>query len=589
MGIFKRNKKKEDTDLLNINYDNFSKALTEAVSVGSKDAKQLVIYTEDNDIYNVYFDGDELRYATSKQYPLELEDRLFWINEKFTNEQKEDILKLSNNFENIHEYFDIIEKYPDFADTLDEILSSYTFTVLTKLYKNKIQRIETEVLFGKEAININYLTFFALEPEPLEKEIKQTIQYTSQNLNSILGKKHDNETFTKEELETKIKLNIDEDDYEATNDIERLIFIAAQTNRTITEIEQVSNGFVYNTILLKINELINKNIIKLVDEKVEEEILLPELPLEELIEPEEQIEEPETTQQETEEQIEELTKIQQEEPATTNNDFKQKKFKNINFKKEETQEESAFDIDEDNFIFNDDELNITPAIKDKDFVNEILELIERKDIAQQNLELSDKIIDKTKENLHFEEIVDELNVSIFKLTNQYNESLTQVGNEIIEQNNIDETDKEKTTQLFFEIEKKEKDRNVVNEHRTVLLKEIKEILAEIDDENIQDLIYQIDNKLNYIESIENLAYQEKEQHQEIDILNDSFGQLVLGPITEKTEIPIFFDLVEKFGFNPLEEQDIIEGTFDEKLLQNIQKNNNNLKEEESTLVYTTES
>lgn len=589
MGIFKRNKKKEDTDLLNINYDNFSKALTEAVSVGSKDAKQLVIYTEDNDIYNVYFDGDELRYATSKQYPLELEDRLFWINEKFTNEQKEDILKLSNNFENIHEYFDIIEKYPDFADTLDEILSSYTFTVLTKLYKNKIQRIETEVLFGKEAININYLTFFALEPEPLEKEIKQTIQYTSQNLNSILGKKHDNETFTKEELETKIKLNIDEDDYEATNDIERLIFIAAQTNRTITEIEQVSNGFVYNTILLKINELINKNIIKLVDEKVEEEILLPELPLEELIEPEEQIEEPETTQQETEEQIEELTKIQQEEPATTNNDFKQKKFKNINFKKEETQEESAFDINEDNFIFNDDELNITPAIKDKDFVNEILELIERKDIAQQNLELSDKIIDKTKENLHFEEIVDELNVSIFKLTNQYNESLTQVGNEIIEQNNIDETDKEKTTQLFFEIEKNEKDRNVVNEHRTVLLKEIKEILAEIDDENIQDLIYQIDNKLNYIESIENLAYQEKEQHQEIDILNDSFGQLVLGPITEKTEIPIFFDLVEKFGFNPLEEQDIIEGTFDEKLLQNIQKNNNNLKEEESTLVYTTES
>lgn len=573
MGIFKRNKKKEDTDLIHINYDNFSKALTEAVSIGSKDVKQLVIYTEDNDIYNVYFDGNEVRYATSKQYPLELADRLFWVNEKFTNEQKEDILYLSNNFENISEYFDIIEKYSDFADTLDEILSSYTFTVLTKLYKNKIKRIETEVLFGKEAININYLTFFALEPEKLEKEIKQTIQYTSQNLNSILGKKHDNEIFTKEELETKIKLNIDEDDYEAKNDIERLIFIAAQTNRTITEIEQVSNGFIYNTILLKINELINHNIIKLVNEKEEEDVLLPELPLEELIEIEEKTEEPETTEPE---------------PEPTN-EFKPKKFKNINFKKEENAEESKFDLDEENFIFNDDELNITPAIKDKDFVNEILELIERKQIAQQNIEFSDKIIDKTKENLHFEEIVDELNVSIFKLTKQYNESLTKVGNEIIEQNNVDQTEKEKTTQLFFEIEKNEKDRNVVNEHRIILLKEIKELISKIDDENIQDLIYQIDNKLNYIENIENLAYQEEEQQQEVDFLNDNFGKLELGPITEKTEIPIFFDLVEKFGFNPLEEQDIIEGTFDEKLLQNIQKHNNNSKEEESTLVYTTES
>lgn len=575
MGIFKRNKKKEDTDLIHINYDNFSKALTEAVSIGSKDVKQLVIYTEDNDIYNVYFDGNEVRYATSKQYPLELADRLFWVNEKFTNEQKEDILYLSNNFENISEYFDIIEKYSDFADTLDEILSSYTFTVLTKLYKNKIKRIETEVLFGKEAININYLTFFALEPEKLEKEIKQTIQYTSQNLNSILGKKHDNEIFTKEELETKIKLNIDEDDYEAKNDIERLIFIAAQTNRTITEIEQVSNGFIYNTILLKINELINHNIIKLVNEKEEEDVLLPELPLEELIEIEEKTEEPETTEPEPE-------------PEPTN-EFKPKKFKNINFKKEENAEESKFDLDEENFIFNDDELNITPAIKDKDFVNEILELIERKQIAQQNIEFSDKIIDKTKENLHFEEIVDELNVSIFKLTKQYNESLTKVGNEIIEQNNVDQTEKEKTTQLFFEIEKNEKDRNVVNEHRIILLKEIKELISKIDDENIQDLIYQIDNKLNYIENIENLAYQEEEQQQEVDFLNDNFGKLELGPITEKTEIPIFFDLVEKFGFNPLEEQDIIEGTFDEKLLQNIQKHNNNSKEEESTLVYTTES
>lgn len=274
MGFFNRNKNKNvkepKTSIPKIEYYDLRSSLTNALSVGSKDAKFLDITTEDNGQFILFTKNGNIKYAYSKNDPLRFSERLFWVQEsEMSIEKRESLSDLVNDFSNINFYATILKEFPEAKNTVDEILKDYTLSVMLKLNNSKINKIYTELMFKPESTIIENTDFFDETVDNLIEKIEIIEKDEIKFLNTLNKDKN-------EDVSLQLAPN---SSFMPKNDIETLIYSAAEANSTVKEVREASTGFLFSEVLETLNSLIYGKKILIDEINEDDEEPLPEIPL----------------------------------------------------------------------------------------------------------------------------------------------------------------------------------------------------------------------------------------------------------------------------------------------------------------------
>lgn len=274
MGFFNRNKNKNvkepKTSIPKIEYYDLRSSLTNALSVGSKDAKFLDITTEDNGQFILFTKNGNIKYAYSKNDPLRFSERLFWVQEsEMSIEKRESLSDLVNDFSNINFYATILKEFPEAKNTVDEILKDYTLSVMLKLNNSKINKIYTELMFKPESTIIENTDFFDETVDNLIEKIEIIEKDEIKFLNTLNKDKN-------EDVSLQLAPN---SSFMPKNDIETLIYSAAEANSTVKEVREASTGFLFSEVLETLNSLIYGKKILIDEINEDDEESLPEIPL----------------------------------------------------------------------------------------------------------------------------------------------------------------------------------------------------------------------------------------------------------------------------------------------------------------------
>lgn len=274
MGFFNRNKNKNvkepKTSIPKIEYYDLRSSLTNALSIGSKDAKFLDITTEDNGQFILFTKSGNIKYAYSKNDPLRFSERLFWVQEsEMSIEKRESLSGLVNDFSNINFYATILKEFPEAKNTVDKILKDYTLSVMLKLNNSKINKIYTELMFKPESTIIENTDFFDETVDNLIEKIEIIEKDEIKFLNTLNKDKN-------EDVSLQLAPN---SSFMPKNDIETLIYSAAEANSTVKEVREASTGFLFSEVLETLNSLIYGKKILIDEINEEDEESLPEIPL----------------------------------------------------------------------------------------------------------------------------------------------------------------------------------------------------------------------------------------------------------------------------------------------------------------------
>lgn len=274
MGFFNRNKNKNvkepKTSIPKIEYYDLRSSLTNALSIGSKDAKFLDITTEDNGQFILFTKSGNIKYAYSKNDPLRFSERLFWVQEsEMSIEKRESLSGLVNDFSNINFYATILKEFPEAKNTVDEILKDYTLSVMLKLNNSKINKIYTELMFKPESTIIENTDFFDETVDNLIEKVEIIEKDEIKFLNTLNKDKN-------EDVSLQLAPNAS---FVPKNDIETLIYSAAEANSTVKEVREASTGFLFSEVLETLNSLIYGKKILIDEINEEDEESLPEIPL----------------------------------------------------------------------------------------------------------------------------------------------------------------------------------------------------------------------------------------------------------------------------------------------------------------------
>lgn len=274
MGFFNRNKNKNvkepKTSIPKIEYYDLRSSLTNALSIGSKDAKFLDITTEDNGQFILFTKNGNIKYAYSKNDPLRFSERLFWVQEsEMSIEKRESLSDLVNDFSNINFYATILKEFPEAKNTVDEILKDYTLSVMLKLNNSKINKIYTELMFKPESTIIENTDFFDETVDNLIEKIEIIEKDEIKFLNTLNKDKN-------EDVSLQLAPN---SSFMPKNDIETLIYSAAEANSTVKEVREASTGFLFSEVLETLNSLIYGKKILIDEINEDDEESLPEIPL----------------------------------------------------------------------------------------------------------------------------------------------------------------------------------------------------------------------------------------------------------------------------------------------------------------------
>lgn len=274
MGFFNRNKNKNvkepKTSIPKIEYYDLRSSLTNALSIGSKDAKFLDITTEDNGQFILFTKSGNIKYAYSKNDPLRFSERLFWVQEsEMSIEKRESLSGLVNDFSNINFYATILKEFPEAKNTVDKILKDYTLSVMLKLNNSKINKIYTELMFKPESTIIENTDFFDETVDNLIEKVEIIEKDEIKFLNTLNKDKN-------EDVSLQLAPNTS---FVPKNDIETLIYSAAEANSTVKEVREASTGFLFSEVLETLNSLIYGKKILIDEINEDDEESLPEIPL----------------------------------------------------------------------------------------------------------------------------------------------------------------------------------------------------------------------------------------------------------------------------------------------------------------------
>lgn len=574
MSFFKRKKNQKQEDINTIPeaiYGNFKEELVKSLSTGSKDAKLLDIFTEDDQIY-LYTDSGNLKYAYSKNEPLEISERLFWVlDEQLSLEDREKLVAFNYNFENLEAYLKIIDEMPQAQSVIEKILSDYTLSIALKVRQSKIVKINTELLFSIESRLVKKPTFLTIGINELDDKLAKMEQDEKKALKNI-----------NEEKNESVKLSLGKE-FIPKNDIEKLLVLAADSNKTISDVRAVSRGFLFSEVIQTLSTLMfEKKIV--VDELDEEEALPAVLPNGDLAEENKVDEVTEETTVESSESAASKQMISEGAPVdvdlndTTKNDSTVPvrvdllaeedmdddeddwRYIEVDSESEEVatfmrdaDDDGGFDLEqvEEDFVIGN-----TVALDDADFISDFEKALL---VAGVNEGINDRIMVLLHANKKLEDKVKAIEESIIPHSQAYGSSLNDFQEKIIDKGvesilsddgdveNLNET-LNTSNETFFQLEKLEMERYELNEERRTLLSELQIHTIELNGDNVQDLINRITLKERGIDKVANIAF-----HDPKDDETETVDELLIGDellVYKKKEVPVFFSLIKELGFDP---------------------------------------
>jgi len=560
MGFFKKNNKAEPpkTSVPKIEYADLKTSLVEALSVGSKDSKFLDVLTEDGDQIFIYANSGEIKYAYSKNNPLRFSERLFWVSEdSLSFEKREKLSTLVNDFSNVNFYAEIMKEIPESKDVVDGILRDYTLSVILNSKRAKITKIFTELLFHPENAIVENINFFEKSIDELIDEVEKLDKDENKFLHALSKNKDE-----------KVSIALPEGfNQKPNNDIEYLLFSAAEAESTIAEVREASTGFVFAEVLSVLNSLIYNKVIT-IDEIGDDDDALPTFPFEETAEKESIVVSPKD--EETESSNEERKEIPIDDYSTViSNDFDVFKQEPENKDLESTESDlmvenvteevesdsddsdthdstlhgshhihpssGMFEVEEDDeFVFAyppkdsaDDSVGseddggfdfevvedaesagTTGALDDEDFVKDFEKVLKDKKISEENRkEVRSLVENNDKLEIELKSVEQE----VVSAQEEYNKSDSSAESD---------SDSHDSLSTLYEVESQ---RQEINTARKSVLERLFIITDSLPSDYVQEMLHRITLKLDGIESVVNVAFNVSEQEDvsesEVTIVN----------------------------------------------------------------------
>lgn len=546
MGFFNRKKGLVDlskAEIPDIEYESLRTELIQNLGNGSKDAKVLEITFEGDVKVNIYGSNGEIKYAYTEQLPLELDQRLFWLDSNDYDVTKiSDIAKENSDFSNLDFYAAILKDVPEGKIALDKILHDYTLSVLELIENKKIVKLVVDLLFDEARNLVNNVKFINLPVRDVNNEL-DSMRSEIATLNSQLLSNND----------LNLKLTERVSDINTSNDEQRMLSLAASAESTLAEVKDVSSGFLWVNILRELKSLIdsgeigasyddsdNSEYSDVVDLPVGE--VKSEVPLESL----------------------ELPSA----AVVTDNDV-------------------LADDDEDGLLGYDSGKSSTPLLRDSnddgDFAYESIESESPNMTARINdpaffdyvkkvtnfdgvsETAREEVDDLTKENDEFEKRVKLIEDKIKPLINSYNEAF-EIHQELSFKANFSDTEPtekdkyelnnatKRVNEAFFNLEQAEHERYDLNMDRLDILDELKIVVSVLPGDYIQELLHQIQLKIDGVKNVVNIAFGSPEENRDINTVDDISDARIRAMLAKEEKQNSVKNLIVDDEYSELEDE-----------------------------------
>lgn len=260
MGLFSRKKKNQENDeeeFFKVDYKNFKTAILGAISVGSEDSKNVDITLEDGRTATLFFVKGKFKYAFSKDFPLRLAERLFWVDEQeLAVDTCEKVATIANGEYGPEIYSRIIEEIPEAKNVVEKILKDYSLSVVAMIHDEKFVNVSADFLFNPIAKVSKSIDFIDMSVDELDDEAVR-ITDTAATLKAGITKN--------DYQDVKLVLSEEED---GSSDTERLLVAAAANNINLEQVREASSGFLWCDVLRSLRELLWAERIKLDEPEV---------------------------------------------------------------------------------------------------------------------------------------------------------------------------------------------------------------------------------------------------------------------------------------------------------------------------------
>lgn len=552
MAFFKKDRKPNyvtEVKLLEKDYKNLPEALNGELSNGSLDAKETVIYFEDHKVTVVSIAG-VIKSIYNEDDAVLLAERLYWTDELSSAE--EDLVREAdkNISDLISNYNELVTKYPQAKNTLQEVLYDYTLSVLHKTSSQFAthKKIRTEVITSKAMFDdIEKRDFFTGSIDSLREHAEAMEKTERLNLISlgISG-------FSEDEVSLSV---LTEESQEFETDAKRFAFAAAQNESSLSRVRELSFGFVWPEVLTALHELSEDGIIKASFPGSDDALPLPD-----------------DFNTESEEYCEIENPFEDDDVLEDKNavmDYADLPLvgtlvEPVNDPDEEYIFGSDVEEDDGSFMYEMMEqapVNVATAGLDDNIERDIRKILERNAIPQR---VKDEISSYAQKNSTLEGDLIRIEASLAEGRGRYKEHVNSFE-ELTLQNRIEgytddtETEHEKFEDIekisnkqdvshisFFTVSKLEEDRYIVNLERRRLLTKIAAMISELAGDNVQSILHRIEAKLIGIENVANVAFHSpKDDEDEI-----ADPTLTTEQVFSSDDVPTFFALIEALGFDP---------------------------------------
>lgn len=547
MGLFSKKKKKNNFDpreqyVPEVTYDDdLTTTLVNAIGIGSKDAKMVAIEYE-NDTLFYYFDSGVLRGIESAEESLELHQRFYWVDqEKYDEEILGKIAQLSEEKNLLDLYRIVTKSFPDYVELMSDILYNISFQLLLSHYEDKKLSVQLELLDQDEDKKVRELYVMNIDSRNIGVEINKELVKHKELTDLITNSESDVTLF-----------RIEDSDYVPENDLEKIVWAAAESDSTLANIYELSKGFLWSEILETINKMNYSNKISILDPssiQEEDSAPLPDLDLDLLIDApvqselvEKEVAFPELITDEPEADFPEPSVIESdpyEEDAFADPD----EWEYSAPEKNESKDDGGFVYEETV----DDDITLTKHLLD-DFDFNVKVALAEEEFDRDTIV---KVSALLRENRSLEEKTAEIDAEISPLQTNYDNRFTNfqhlsvsktVNDEAIASDEIEQM-RELSNRSFRELYDLEEERFNIGVERKEVLQKLEKELINLTNENSQELLYRLNQKVSAIDNVVNLAYHtpSDDEHMEIDP--------VFLEATELTpeETPMFQKLMQKYG------------------------------------------
>lgn len=564
MDLFKRKPKLNvitDVEVFEKGDKNFFEALLGEISSGSQDVKETVITFADRRVV-VRSAAGIIKSAFDSSLDLGLDARLYWTeNAKEVESALKPLLTLEHT-EVFNQYSSFVDENPALKGFLSTALNAYVISVIQKTVKDfeNHERVRTEIINENRTAKLVETTdFFNEEISALESKIEQ-INSREQSALTILSVSR----FEASE----VSLLIEDEDYEAKNDKERFLVVAAENKANLNEVKQLSSGFVWADVL--------EELVQLSDTVIKVSYPGSDAVLPELFDLEEKLEETDSEYHEIENPFEDDDELEDKHSVLVAKPLEGIIVEMVNQPGEEFVFGSSVEEDDGSFMYellHDNDANFKTEGLSDNIEDDVRRVVSQDTVPDR---IKDEVIVYLRRNTTLEAELSSIEKSIADGRGRYNENVgvfeelkfqnnvltslddSETGRESLEGSEAISEKQDVSNTSFFKVSKLEEERYKINSERRAILLKTSILISELSGEIVQDILHRIDLKLKGIEQVTNVAFHAPEDDENEEVDPTLLDELTLESISERsqkfayTDTPMFFILAKELGFNPFE-------------------------------------